>query len=99
MIHYTCDRCRRTLATTEVRYVLRLDVQGVCEDEPAIGDDVDSLSELHQLLEGIQCEDHDGPDVLPAFESKFDLCPHCYQQFARNPLGREMAIAMGFSNN
>lgn len=99
MIHYTCDRCKQKISSVEVRYLLKLEVQAIADSEETIAtDDFDSLSELHQLLEGIQCEE-DFSDPIPASQANYDLCPRCYQQFSRNPLGREIASAIGFSNN
>lgn len=101
MIHYTCDRCKRTISpSSELRYQLKIEVQAIGEpEEGAPSDDADSLSELHQLLEGLQ-DDSDGDRHEPgSFRSQYDLCPRCYRQFSRNPLGRELAIAIGFSNN
>lgn len=101
MIHYTCDRCKRTInQKLELRYQIKMEVQGIGEpDDSSPSDDVDSLSELHQLLEGLQDDDEPQPDDSLSFASQYDLCPRCYRQFARNPLGRELAIAIGFSNN
>jgi hypothetical protein len=30
---------------------------------------------------------------------RFDLCPDCRRKFVKNPLGREVAKAFGFSSN
>ena len=76
-----------------------MEVQAIGESDDALpSDDVDSLSELHQLLEGVQQSDDDSPDDV-SFRTQYDLCPRCYRHFARNPLGRELAIAIGFSKN
>jgi hypothetical protein len=101
MIHYTCDRCKRSLSpNAELRYQLKIEVQAVGESEPCTpNEDVDSLSELHQLLEGLQDNGDDEHREPVSFRSQYDLCPRCYRQFSRNPLGRELAIAIGFSNN
>lgn len=100
MIHYTCDRCKRAInPVSDVRYQIKMEVQPIgepCDDLP--GEDVDSLSELHQLLEGLQDSDEDS-STETSFRTQYDLCPRCYQHFARNPLGRELAIAIGFSKN
>jgi hypothetical protein len=101
MIHYTCDRCKRTMnPNSEVRYQVKIDVQAIGEpDDLSPSEDVDSLSELHQLLDGLQGDEDLSCDDAPSFLTQYDLCPRCYRQFSRNPLGRELAIAIGFSNN
>jgi hypothetical protein len=101
MIHYTCDRCKRAISPRdELRYQLKIEVQAIGEPETCLpNEDVDSLSELHQLLEGLQGDGDEEHHVTGSFRSQYDLCPRCYSQFSRNPLGRELAIAIGFSNN
>lgn len=61
--------------------------------------DVDSLSDLHQLLEGMEGEALVSDSELPAHRDRYDLCPECYKQFLRNPLGRDTPMALHFSNN
>ena len=102
MIHYTCDRCKRQINTDcQTRYVVKIEVQTAQEN--AFGefdDDVDHLSELHQILEG----NLTGEDLLPegaenTYHGSYDLCPECHENFLRNPLGRDAVHAIGFSNN
>jgi hypothetical protein len=102
MIHYTCDRCKRTISpNNEVRYQVKFEVQAIGDStESSPSEDVDSLSELHQLLDGLQCSDSlSSEEEISLIQSQYDLCPRCYRQFASNPLGRELALAIGFSNN
>ena len=101
MIHYTCDRCKRTMnPASEVRYQVKIDVHAIGQsDELSLSEDADSLSELHQLLDGLGEDEQTPSDEVTSFSTHYDLCPRCYRQFSRNPLGRELAIAIGFSNN
>jgi ribosomal protein L44E len=102
MIHYTCDRCKKTInQSLEVRYQVKIDVQSIGEpDKGAPCEDVDSLSELHQLLDGLHDDEEQSmPEHALSFSTQYDLCPRCYRLFSSNPLGRELAIAIGFSNN
>ena len=101
MIHYTCDRCKRTInQSSEVRYQVKIDVQSMGEpDKCCPCEDVDSLSELHQLLDGLHDDDVLSTDQPLSFLTQYDLCPRCYRLFSENPLGRELALAIGFSNN
>ncbi|MEM9589126.1 MAG: hypothetical protein AAGA03_17725, partial [Planctomycetota bacterium] len=59
-------------------------------------DDLDHLSELNAALESI---DDEMDAQVTAHRGRYDLCPECYRQFLRNPLGREMVMELGFSNN
>jgi hypothetical protein len=54
MIHYTCDRCKRTInPETEARYVVEIDVRlaGDCDVDEIECEDVDHLAELHHQLQ------------------------------------------------
>jgi hypothetical protein len=102
MIHYSCDRCKRAIdVVEEMRYVVRMEVQAVMDatelDEN--DDDRDHLLEIHEILERLDDQDTDlvGEDVYQ--RRRFDLCPECYRKFMQNPLGRETAAQLGFSQN
>jgi len=107
MIHYTCDRCKREIDPTEqARYIVQIDIRPVREESFAqFADEVDHLHELHEMLETVHHNDNGYQlnDVAASEEvtqpGPFDLCPACYQQFLKNPLGRETSFALGFSNN
>ncbi len=101
MIRYCCDLCKRELdQDEEIRYVVKIEVsaafdpQVVDEDE----DDRDHLQEIQDLLERLADRDDDvGEDVYR--ELRFDLCSECRRKFVKNPLGREVAKVLDFSNN
>ncbi len=107
MIHYTCDRCKAEIdPTNESRYVVEVDVQRITaeDDEPIEADEVDSLSQLHHVLEGHSCGTTVDNDAIDDGEpsthhAQYDLCPRCYKAFRRNPLGREASFALHFSKN
>ncbi len=48
---------------------------------------------LDELDEVIYCRDLDDGS------EQFDLCEHCHDAFVNNPLGREVTVGYGFSNN
>ena len=105
MIHYTCDRCKRQINTADqTRYVIQIDIQSAA-DEPKcdIEDDIDQLTELHQMLEGMTDTNQHIEAAADESESshrgRYDLCPECHRQFLKNPLGRDAVLALGFSNN
>jgi len=78
-------------------------------------DDLDQLAELHEQLERENKAEigsvlEDVVDAEAATESLFledvedgpeqyDLCHQCHQAFTSNPLGREITVGYGFSNN
>lgn len=75
MPHYTCDRCQAVFGSADhPRYLVQLEVHRgpALLDEVEGGSDVDPLSQLHQLLTGIESRpvsvgDHDAVDE-PATE-------------------------------
>ena len=112
MIHYTCDRCKRTIdPETEPRYVVEIDVRlaGPVEQLGEDAEDLDPLAELHDQLQRESSADPDRPEdaeqLIPRCDDvesgpeQYDLCPQCHDAFVNNPLGREIAVGLGFSNN
>ncbi len=103
MIHYACDLCGRELDPREdLRYVVRMEVYAAfdplaAEDEEA--DDRDHLEEIQEILERMRDIDDPqiGSDVYQ--QMRFDLCPECRKRFIGNPLGREVAKVLDFSEN
>jgi hypothetical protein len=102
MIHYSCDRCKRSIDTeSELRYEVRLEVRAVmdmggCDSGE---DDRDHLLDIQEILERQEdAEDENiGEDVYQ--KSHYDLCPACYRKFIKNPLGRESLPHLNFSKN
>jgi hypothetical protein len=101
MIHYTCDLCKRELDPEEdLRYVVKIEVSAAFD--PIVGEDDedrDHLQEIQDLLEEMDDtqDDHIGEDVYQRL--RFDLCPECRKRFIKNPLGRESAKVLDFSEN
>lgn len=113
MIHYSCDRCKRELEPSELRYAVKLEVQAVLEPVACaeVEDDRDYLGELNDLIECEDLGDDLGGDFDDEFDAAeatlqqensahhFDLCPRCAKALRRNPLGRETPLRFGFSQN
>ncbi|TWU32872.1 hypothetical protein [Novipirellula artificiosorum] len=101
MIHYTCDRCKREIdASCETRYTVQIEVQANGDSNRSdFDEDIDHLTELHQILEGIADDDFDFQLSEANHRGSYDLCPDCHRQFLKNPLGRDAVLALGFSNN
>lgn len=103
MIHYSCDRCGRPIdPQEEARHVVRIEVETVIEETNGLSlddDDRDHLLELHEILER---GDDLGESLMGecAFERRrFDLCTECHRKFLKNPIGREAAKQLDFSQN
>ena len=101
MIHYSCDLCGRVLDPDEdLRYVVKMEI-GAAFDPVSLEeeDDRDHLQEIQDLLEHLENAEDDqiSDDVYQ--QLRFDLCPECRRKFVKNPLGRETARALDFSEN
>lgn len=99
MIHYSCDRCNKTInVNEEIRYVIRIEVQlAIGNRENKQLEDV-SLEELEKMLEEIEAPDEPFEDAGSDSEKTFDLCSCCYSEYINNPLAIE-TVGFGFSKN
>ena len=101
MIHFSCDRCKRSIDPREqLRYVVRIEVRAALDfDEPTAADfDRDHLLELEEILERADDAESEliGDDVYQ--QRSYDLCTDCYQRFIRNPVGKD-SVELNFSEN
>ena len=100
MIHFSCDRCKRELdAVHDLRYEVRVEIEAMVDRDSELVDHTDHLSEIDELLEN--CDEFGCGDLGEEINQKhrFDLCSECYRQFVKNPLGREVSLPFGFSEN
>ena len=101
MIHYSCDRCGRKIATKdEIRFSVRVEVEPVIaplEDE-LTDEDRDYLMELSESLDNGTVDE---PLYIEqaSLRQQFDLCGDCHRKFKANPLGRETSKQLNFSEN
>ncbi|MCA9153976.1 MAG: hypothetical protein R3C99_08290 [Pirellulaceae bacterium] len=102
MIHYSCDRCKRMMDPDEdQRYVVRIEVHAAMEplDLDELEDDRDHLMEIQEILERLEDDECD-PVGDEAYQNRhYDLCPECYRDYIKNPLGRDLPVQIGFSDN
>jgi hypothetical protein len=97
MRHFSCDLCGTDMtATSDSRFVLRMEVSEVASPEflnP--GHDSDPVEAMADLLD--EAELH--PPIPSQERLEFDLCPGCRRKFVADPLGRERARTLRFSQN
>jgi len=101
VIHFSCDRCKRSInPQDQLRYVVRIETRACLDFEDAIDEeaDRDHLLEVEEILDRADDEESEfiGEDIYQ--QQRFDLCPECYRQFTRNPVGRD-AVEFNFSKN
>jgi hypothetical protein len=100
MIRFTCDLCKRDIdPEKDLRYVVKTEIFAAFDPMALDEDDRDHLQELQEILERTEDLESDqiGEDVYQ--QLRFDLCPDCRKKFLRNPLGRESAKILNFSEN
>ncbi|MBX9791786.1 MAG: hypothetical protein K2Y37_22920 [Pirellulales bacterium] len=102
MIHYSCDCCKRELDPEDnVRYVVKMEiaqeVQPLGVDE--LDDDRDYLDEIQDALERLDEDELIDLGSAGARTMRFDLCADCAKRFLKNPLGRDLAKQLNFSEN
>ena len=93
MLHYSCDRCRRTLGQHETRYVVRMEVQVATDDTlDAHDSDHDHLLEVHEILEAM--DERDSGDLNERLYTRkcYDLCEDCRDTLIANPLGHSKSL-------
>jgi hypothetical protein len=71
---------------------MNIEAMAPSDDEPVADQEIDTLSKLHEALEGV--EPHRLSEAL-----RFDLCPSCYRKFLSNPLGGIVTESQHFSHN
>lgn len=102
MIHYSCDRCRRIIdPEVDLRYVVKLEAQAAMEplEVDEFEDDRDHLMEVEDILERLEDADSDAISAELYQRRRYDLCAECFQQFMKNPVGRDSRVHFGFSQN
>ena len=102
MIHYSCDRCKRIIDSEEdLRYVVKLEVHAAMEpvEVDEFEDDRDHLLELQEILERMDDAESEAISEELYRRCRFDLCPECYHQFIKNPVGPDSRARVGFSKN
>lgn len=99
MLHFTCDLCGRRLG--ERRFVVKMEVYPAFDPEAFDEDDldVDHLQEVAEVIEQIEATGQCHVDDCGSKQMRFDLCENCRRKFVRDPLGRENARRLNFSEN
>ena len=100
MIHYSCDRCQRSLGEDDLRYVVRLEAYAAIESlEQDPSAESDPLLELDQILDHLDDAENEalGPDIYA--RQRFDLCSECYRVFSLTPFAGVAQRPLNLSDN
>ncbi|QDU93044.1 hypothetical protein [Lignipirellula cremea] len=101
MLHYSCDRCKREIETEERRYIVKVETHAAIDPlaPEEQEDDRDHLLEIQDILESFHDQEVEQLGENPYRRHNYDLCAGCYKDYIRNPLGRELAAQIEFSDN
>ena len=102
MIHYSCDRCKKIIDQHDsLRYAVKIEVQAAMEplDLDDVDADRDHLLEIQEMLERMEDEECSGAGNEVYQKMHYDLCSDCHRQYVNNPLGSELPVQIGFSQN
>ena len=97
MIHFTCDRCQRSIEDEALRYVVKMEI--AAEFGEYIADESQQLEAMQEILS--ELDEEGGDDLIEDVyrTSRFDLCSECYHQFKNNPLNSIDLSTIRFSQN
>jgi hypothetical protein len=103
MLHVTCDLCGKELQTGDDHfYVVKIEVF-TAHDPSEITEadlDEDHMEAVSQLLREMDDEEEEPDLVEPNLKHfRYDLCPECRNKFVRDPLGKDGAQKLHFSEN
>jgi hypothetical protein len=99
MLHFTCDLCGRSI--DQERYITRIEVAPAFDPDQVTEEDLDA-DHLEEIAESLAELESTGDFELEDFGPKkfrFDLCPHCWKRYLKDPLGRDSLRRLNFSQN
>ncbi|MDG2469548.1 MAG: hypothetical protein P8M80_09740 [Pirellulaceae bacterium] len=99
MIHYSCDRCQKSIDDQALRYVVRMEMHAECEEIDSPTPDESQLEQMQEILADLGEEN--GEELLEDVfrRHRFDLCDECYKCFKEDPLGAGRFPKIRFSQN
>lgn len=101
MLHITCDHCGRSLEACETHFVVRVEIFAA-PDPLTMTEadlDIDHMEAVSQSLDELEEAGYPESADLGAHELRFDLCRGCRARYLRDPLGRDNAQKLHFSEN
>jgi hypothetical protein len=101
MIRVTCDLCGKELQSgSDHSYVVKIEVFPLRDPGELTEADLDEdhLEAVSQMLRDSDETTCPSPEALEK-KFRYDLCPECHAKFVRDPLSRESAPTLDFSEN
>jgi len=99
MLHFSCDLCGRSI--DHERYTARVEVAPAFDPDEVTEEDLDAdhLDEIAESLSELESTGDFEADALSPKKFRFDLCPMCWKRYCKDPLGRDTARRLNFSQN
>jgi hypothetical protein len=102
MMHFSCDQCGKEMrGNRDPRYVIKIEARAAHEPAELTDEDLDDdhMEMLSEMLRDVSEGEESAHLLPPRREFRYDFCPDCYEKFLRDPLGREQAQKLYFSEN
>lgn len=99
MLHFTCDLCGGSI--DHERYVAQVEVAPAYDPDDLTEADLDEdhLEQVAESLAALESTSEFQVDDFGPQKFRFDLCPHCWQRYLKDPLGRDSLRRLNFSQN
>ena len=99
MLHFTCDLCGQPLG--DERYTVRIDVRPAFDpDHLEEGDlDADHLDKIAATIEQMESTGDFELSDCGVKNFRYDLCAHCRDRYAKDPVGQGALRRLSFSEN
>lgn len=105
MRHFSCDGCGKDLTEgPDGRFIVRVNAHAAY-DQSELTDrdlDADAIEETAALLTALDdglLEDGELAPLPNRAAMEYDLCPGCFRNYLKDPLGRAARPAWAFSTN
>ncbi len=101
MMRVMCDCCGKELRPGEDHhYVVKMEIFATTDPTQLTESDLeeDHIEAISQMLQQATNEESD-PFPPPCQHLRYDLCSACRQRFVKDPLGKEAAPKLQFSEN
>ena len=102
MIHYSCDRCKRSIQPDEeLRYTVHVEIQVTIDSSEFEHEESREhhLDELNEILSRLDDDERAEISEHAYQRRRFDLCSKCHREYVKNPLAVDAKAHLGFSEN
>lgn len=99
MLHFTCDMCGQSL--NGERYEVRVDVRPAFDPDQIdeVDLDMDHLDEIASAIDEMESTGDFELTDCGVKNFRYDLCSHCRERYAQDPLGQDSLRRVSFSQN